>query len=321
MDYSEPLNEAARVQQLRSLNILDTKPEERFDRLTRLAKRLFSVPVALVSLVDSDRLWLKSKIGMTVCEVPRSVSFCGHAILKNDAFVVPNLALDERFAENELVTGSQHLRFYAGYPIRNLEGSPLGTLCIIDYEPREFSDEDAAALRDLAELAESELIATQMAIEDELTHLPNRRGFLYQAQNTVNLCYRLSKPASLVFLDLTRFKQINDTFGHEEGDLALKAFANVLRQIARESDLPARLGGDEFVILLTDTPSAEAHDFIYRLRQALDIFNAQAQRGYEIAFNQGIVELDLEREHEISALLKQADALMYEHKSSGRPHS
>jgi len=131
-----PANEAKRIEALRSLQVLDTPPEERFDRITKIAQHVFDVPIALVSLVDESRQWFKSKQGLEVCETGRDVSFCGHAILRDDALVVPDAFLDKRFADNPLVTGEPHVRFYAGHPLADAAGFKLGTLCIIDHRPR-----------------------------------------------------------------------------------------------------------------------------------------------------------------------------------------
>src|ERR1700752_1549332 len=109
-----PADENTRLDTLRALNILDTSPEERFDRLTRLAKRLFGVPIALVNLVDADRQWFKSCVGLSATETPRDISFCGHAILGDDILLVPDAGVDERFHDNPLVTGDPNIRFYAG---------------------------------------------------------------------------------------------------------------------------------------------------------------------------------------------------------------
>jgi diguanylate cyclase (GGDEF)-like protein/PAS domain S-box-containing protein len=152
-----PRDEKKRLATLRGLNILDTPPEERFDRLTRLAQRIFDVPIAVITLVDSDRQWFKSCQGLDATETPRSISFCGHAILGDEVFVIPDAALDPRFADNPLVAGAPHIRFYAGQPLKANNGSRLGTLCILDIKPRQPSQADLDVLRDLAALVESEL--------------------------------------------------------------------------------------------------------------------------------------------------------------------
>ncbi|MDO9199841.1 MAG: GAF domain-containing protein, partial [Hydrogenophaga sp.] len=127
-----PIDEKLRLQTLQSLHILNTHAEERFDRLTRMAKRIFGVPIALVSLVDANRQWFKSCIGLDASETPRDISFCGHAILGSEVFVIPDTAADPRFSDNPLVTGYPHIRFYAGCPLVAANGQKLGTLCVID---------------------------------------------------------------------------------------------------------------------------------------------------------------------------------------------
>ena len=139
-----PSDETQRLRALRSLQILDTLEEERFDRITRLARRMFDVPIALVSLVDEDRQWFKSRQGLDACESGRDVSFCGHAILHERALVVPDSLEDARFMDNPLVAGPPHIRFYAGHPVHAPDGSRVGTLCIIDHVPRDLSAEDTA---------------------------------------------------------------------------------------------------------------------------------------------------------------------------------
>ncbi|WP_338844964.1 ATP-binding protein [Massilia sp. W12] len=162
----KPPDEEDRLHDLCGLAVLDTPSEERFDRITRTACRMFGVPTALISLVDANRQWFKSRQGLTAQETPRNISFCGHAILDKHAFVVTDAAADNRFADNPLVTGDLHLRFYAGYPLRGPRGFHIGTLCLIDYQARPFSPADEAALADLAAWAENEL--SNQALADAL---------------------------------------------------------------------------------------------------------------------------------------------------------
>ena len=152
-----PADEAERLQDLRSLAILDTAPEERFDRITRTASRLFGVPIALVSLVDANRQWFKSRQGLDVPQTGRRESFCAHAILQDGPLVIPDSHADGRFADNPLVTGPPYVRFYAGMPLRGPTGKRIATLCLIDRQARAFTAQDVAALKDLACWAELEL--------------------------------------------------------------------------------------------------------------------------------------------------------------------
>jgi diguanylate cyclase (GGDEF)-like protein len=310
----KPVNENERLQTLRSIDILDTDPEERFDRLTRMAKRMFGVSIALVSLVDENRQWFKSKAGLDACETGRDISFCGHAILGNDIFVIEDALDDERFADNPLVTGDPKIRFYAGAPLRYLDGNKIGTLCIIDQEPRVLDQEDSTMLRDLAEMAEGELAAIQLATIDDLTRISNRRGFVSLAQNSISLCARQGLPVSMVFLDLDKFKPINDQFGHAEGDHALITFAELMRQSFRDSDVFARIGGDEFVALLTNTEKDRAASIVERFRSHVDAHNAEAKRDYDLCFSDGIVSMEPGPDSRIEELLSAADELMYEKK-------
>ncbi|MEQ9002804.1 MAG: sensor domain-containing diguanylate cyclase [Pseudomonadales bacterium] len=318
---STPQDEKTRLDTLRALNILDTSPEERFDRLTRLAKRLFGVPIALVSLVDENRQWFKSRQGLDACETSRDVSFCGHAILSDEVLLVPDAAIDERFHDNPLVVNDPAIRFYAGCPLRVPNGSRLGTLCLIDREPRDFDEDDLALLRDLARMAEQELAAVQLATMDELTMVSNRRGFEALAVHALALCRRLQRPAALLFFDLDGFKEVNDTFGHAEGDRALTTFATLLQQTFRESDVIGRLGGDEFAVLLTNAADAESDAAITRLQQSVDAHDREAQRGYELAFSVGRVRLDPARHRTLDDLMSDADQRMYAHKNARRAAS
>ncbi len=309
-----PANEPLRLETLQALDVLDTPAEERFDRVTRMARRIFNVPISLVSLVDENRQWFKSCLGLSATETPRDISFCGHSILGEDIFVINDARQDDRFADNPLVTGPPDIRFYAGYPLKAANGCKLGTLCIIDQAPRDFPEDDVIALTDLASMVEQELAAVQLATLDELTGISNRRGFLALAQHAVAMCKRQQRPASLVFFDLDGFKQVNDHYGHAEGDQALKVFAELMRDCFRDSDIFARLAGDEFVVLLTNTGIDDAADVIERFEAGVAQYNRQSGKDYQVNFSSGIVAYDGQRHDSIEAFLQDADALMYEDK-------
>ena len=276
-----------------------------------MAKRLFGVPIALVSLVDENRQWFKSCFGLSVSETSRDISFCGHAILGDDLFIIPDTIVDERFADNPLVLNDPHIRFYAGCPLSGSNGAKLGTLCIIDRQPRNFGKDELSALTDLAAMVERELSAVQLATLDELTRISNRRGFVMLAQHSLHLCVRQKLSASLVFIDLDKFKLVNDTFGHAEGDRALKVFAEKITTACRESDICARLGGDEFAMLLIDASKERAENVVSRLGKSVEKYNQEAKRGYDISFSHGIVEFNPEKHHALDAMLADGDSLMY----------
>lgn len=163
-----PLHEEDRIASLRSLELLDTPPEERFDRITRVAAELFGVPIALISLVDSDRQWFKSCYGTAITETPRDISFCAHAILGDDIFYVPDTRRDPRFADSPLVS-EQNIRFYAGVPLAGPQEYMIGTLCIMDNVPRELTDEDKRLLRDLGAWAHAEITALHLLKKEVVT--------------------------------------------------------------------------------------------------------------------------------------------------------
>jgi PAS domain S-box-containing protein len=152
-----PSDEFGRLAALRSLELLDTPAEERFDRITRIAQRLFDVPIVLVSLIDQDRQWSKSAQGLVTSGITRDISFCSYAIHASDIFVVENTLIDPRFAGNPLVTAAPNIRFYAGAPLATAGGFRIGALCLIDSKPRSFSTTDRLALRDLADWVQEEM--------------------------------------------------------------------------------------------------------------------------------------------------------------------
>ncbi len=314
-----PENETERLRTLHALDLLKTGDDERFDRVTRIARQFFRVPMALVTLVDEAEQEFKSCSGLDYNRSSRDVSFCGHAILSDEPLVVPDTHEDERFHDNPLVLSAPAIRFYAGQPLRAPNGQKLGTLCILDQEPRNLSSEDLDALRDLAAMVEQEIRAIYMATLDELTSLPNRRGFMQLARKELDLCARGQLPASLVFMDLDAFKPINDRYGHAQGDRALTVFAEQMKQAFRSSDVPGRLGGDEFVVLLTNTAKDQAHNAVMeRFRPALNAYLARVGFAHDIAFSCGIVEFDPEQNRTLEDLIAQGDSLMYQFKGRGQ---
>jgi diguanylate cyclase (GGDEF)-like protein len=315
---AHPSNEAARIALLRSLNILDTPPDERFDRLTRLAKRVFGVPIATVSLVDSDRQWFKSCIGISVSETPRDISFCGHTILDDDLLVIEDAQADPRFFDDPLVTGDFNVRFYAGCPLTLHQGLRIGALCIVDTEPRTLTAAERDLLRDLGRIAERELEMLQLAATDDLTGLSNRRGFEALGHHLLQLSKRARSRASMLYFDLSGFKQINDVYGHTEGDFAIVSFGNILRACLRETDVLARLGGDEFVALVVDAEEGVEARIIERVRQAVAHYNRERQRGYDLNFSVGCAPFDASKDPSIAELIDTADHAMYVNKRAGR---
>ncbi|WP_417657721.1 sensor domain-containing diguanylate cyclase [Pseudidiomarina aestuarii] len=309
-----PENEAERLHALKTLCILDTGHEERFDRVTRMAKRLFGVDIALVSLIDQNRQWFKSNQGLDVDETPRDISFCAHAINQDGLFIIPDAVDDERFSNNPLVTAGPKIRFYAGYPLKLRPGLKIGTLCLIDSSPRDMSDEDRQLLADLGAMIEQEVKSIQLATLDELTLISNRRGFLTLANYSIGMCRRHEVPFTLVVFDLNKFKQINDKYGHHEGDYVLKAFARLMLETFRESDVVGRLGGDEFTLMLSNTAEDQVASILAQFAQAVEEENDSNQKPFKIEYSAGIASFAPDNDLTIESMIKVADAAMYEHK-------
>jgi len=147
-----PADEAARLQALHQLQLLDSPPEERFERVVRFAAEQLDMPISLVSLIDGQRQWFKARVGLDARQTDRDISFCGHAIMASELFVIEDASQDPRFVDNPLVTGAPHIRFYAGAPVNAPNGQRIGTLCVIDTVPRRLGPLERAVLEALRTL-------------------------------------------------------------------------------------------------------------------------------------------------------------------------
>lgn len=302
---SKTTDEDIRLDTLRALQLLDTGPEERFDRLTRVTARLLDMPWSLITLVDAERLWIKSARGLEMQEIPRRLSFCGHAIHDDDIMVVPDALADARFADNPMVVGDPGFRFYAGCPLASANGSKVGTLCVYDTRPRELTDEDMALLRDLANIAERELSPSRSSLLDQLTGLSTQSSFVALARHILTLCERLDRPATLVFIRLDEQHMESPLHGHARGDRLLAEFADVLMSVFRESDLCGHLDAEEFGVLMTDCDKARVDKVLERLNTAVAEKDIEASRP-KPRFYTSAVEYDPQRHDDIKIVLDEA---------------
>jgi diguanylate cyclase (GGDEF)-like protein len=314
-----PDDDRERVASLRHLGLLDSRSEERFDRITRTARRMFGVSSALVVLVDVDRNWFKSSDPLDGEDAPRSTSFCGHVVASSQLMVVPDARCDPRFADNPNVLGPPHVRFYAGCPIAAPDGAIVGTLCLTDDRPRTFDEEEVIDFRDLASMVEYEIAATHLAVDDELTGLVNRRGFLMMASQALAFCQRQQVEALVIFADVDGLKPVNDRYGHEAGDRLLRYAASSMADAFRGSDVVGRFGGDEFVAVLTGY-RGEATWATQRLASAVQTCNDQmsADSGttgvaepLTLSMSVGSARFTPNDPEPLETLLERADAAMY----------
>ncbi|HGS6409625.1 TPA: sensor domain-containing diguanylate cyclase [Klebsiella quasipneumoniae subsp. quasipneumoniae] len=312
------IKEENRLLSLYSMGILDTKSEERFDRLTRIASNLFDVPISLVSLVDRDRQWFKSCFGLKITETNRSDSFCTVAVELNEPLIVSDASVDPRFRDNKFVINEPYIRFYAGYPVKLPDGEVAGTICIIDTKPRIFTSIEFSLLRDLAEIVEDEFRIINEATTDALTGICNRRSFAMITDETLRKAKKKKTKFCVIIIDLDNFKPINDNFGHSEGNKALCTFATVLEEYSSTKSIVARLGGDEFGILLPESTYEEAEELITSLKNEISEYNKTSGKKYNIEFSAGIIEYDEEIHTGRSSIMEAADENMYAMKKSKR---
>lgn len=272
-----PANEINRLQAVYSYDILDTLPEVDFDTITRLASMALKAPAAVIGLMDSDRLWFKSQIGLGVPELDRKIAFCAHAVMTPDKLlVVEDMHLDERFQGNPLVTHAPNIRFYAGAPLVNLQGYALGTMAIADVKPRKFTAEEGEMLRDFSKLGITMLESRNnsrrlqaLALTDQLTGLPNRTHFERVLHSQMANSSRHGEPFTLFYMDLNQFKMVNDTYGHAAGDEVLARVAQVMLSQLRAGDMLARLGGDEFGMIVRGSVDDTSEPLAKRISEAV----------------------------------------------------
>lgn len=310
--------EAGRLEALNRFDVMDTPREDAFDRITRLIRNIFDLPIAIVSMIDGHRQWYKAYEGLDNREVGRNETFCKHTVQELMPVVVPDARDDVRFAQNPSVTGDPHIRFYAGVPLRTGDGHNIGTVCAIGYEPRQFTARETAILSDLAQLAMDALELRQLVAVDGLTDTLSRRAFKEQGAHALALAQRHKHNLACIAFDLDHFKSINDRYGHAAGDKVLTAVAKACREQLRGSDLFGRLGGEEFALLLPHTDRSSMIDVAEKLRNAIgEVVVHQGLSKVDVTASFGMAALDAQTP-EIDTLLANADAALYQAKAAGR---
>jgi diguanylate cyclase (GGDEF)-like protein len=348
--YPIPHNEISRLKALQEYKVMDTLPEQAYDNFTKLAALICSTPIALITLLDEERQWFKSRIGLESSEIPREAAICNHTIMMPDNIMVINDAThDPRFINNPLVASEPNIRFYAGVSLVTSSGEALGTICVMDNKPREITQEQLDALqvlsrevmgqfelrRGIATLERSVLKQEQyidqlqdyqrelekvradfenQSLTDPLTGVHNRRSFDSRFEEEFLRAQRYKVACSLILVDIDYFKQYNDTFGHTAGDEALKAVATLLKADVRIHDLVARYGGEEFAIILPNTDIKGAMVMGERFRRSIQ---RAAWKHKQLTISVGVGSLRDGTQKPID-LLKESDMALYKAKQSGR---
>ncbi len=310
--------ERERLAALLRYDVLDTPPEEAFDRITRLAKSLLRVAVVTLSFIDDHRQWFKSRQGLAATETLRDAAFCGEVIKQGDTFIVEDALNDPRFAAHPAVTGDPHLRFFCGVPLRTRDGYAIGTLCIIDDKPRHLEPEELALLDDLAHLVMDELELRLVSSVDSLTGTLSRRSLRREAARDFLHARRQKHELSCIVFDVDHFKRINDDHGHAVGDHVLQELVSICQRNLRATDYIGRIGGEEFMIMLPRTNDQAALDVAERLRGAIEQAVFHTRSGpLKITVSFGVAHSD-KSVADIDALLRRADVALYGAKSAGR---
>lgn len=329
-----PCDEVLRQQTLDDQELLDTPADPYLDTLVRVVRDVFAVRTVLVSLIDHDRQWFKSRIGLELNETPRTISFCSHAILGTQPFIVEDTHNDLRFHDNPLVLNTPHIRFYAGQPLLSEEGQALGTLCLFDPRPGRLNEQQVRLLIDMATLVEGYLklrhVSAQTiqlraalsreqrkAMLDPLTQLWNRAGLNHFLPRQQEQADDLGLQLGVLFCDLDYFKKVNDNHGHATGDQVLWEAARRISAAVRPQDVVTRSGGEEFVVLLQVHDQHELLQIAERVRGAL---NKQPVAIDELQLNLTIsVGAALRGPQEApTATMNRADQALYQAKGNGR---
>lgn len=316
---NSPAYDPARLKTLRDYCVLDTEPEPRFDELTLLASRICNTPIAIISLVDEERLYFKSTVGLKVKEVPSNHSFCIEVIKQGESIIVKDAKEDDRFRANPLVHDSPYFRFYAAAPLIAPNKHVIGTLCVIDYIPRDLNLEQQESLKILSRQVITQLELDAQAIRDPLTGLFNRRYADEILRSELKRMDRKKASLGLLIMDIDHFKKINDTHGHDTGDSVLRTFGKHIIDNVRYEDIACRIGGEEFMIIMPETTfetakqrSEEIREEFHKMKFLYDnkILN-------DLSISIGVASYPAHGKSAVD-IFRSADRVLYQAKSEGR---
>lgn len=318
-DQSEATSaEELRLQALASYCILDTEQEAHFNRIVELARDVFDMPVAHISLIDRDRQWFKAESGSSLCQINRADSFCRLTIQAKAPLVLPDLRADARTASNPFVTGEPNVRFYAGAPLISPDGFALGALSVMDFKTREFTDANARVLASLSAIVMDQMELRLRSSLDWLTGAASKGAF-YSFARELLLPSPGARPfVALISFDLDHFKQVNDQHGHLVGDQVLTRVTQACRRTLRNRDVIARMGGEEFAVLLEGATPQVAMSVAERLRLAIaDISFDDLDVDLNVSASFGVAMASAATA-QIDDVLNEADKALYQAKAGGR---
>jgi len=296
MHAPRPEDESERLKSLHHLRVLDTSKEERFDRITRLASRVFDVPVSTIGFVDAERLWFKSSQGFSLREVPRDASFCAHTILHDDLLVIADAKADPRWQDHPTVAGEPHIRFYMGHPIHALDGRRVGSFCLVDYRAHSLNAADFQVFRDLAGWVQTELLlprsrASQLEVVfererldshprvDSITRFWRAPAIREILERELARARHERQPVGVMLVGIDGVERVSEKTGRIRGDLVLAEVSHAVRMAVRPYDSLGRWSENEFLVVLPGADLARAAVAAERIRQARSLARVETSSG------------------------------------------
>ena len=325
-----------RIANMHSLDLFCTPIEERFERITRLARRALQVPVAAVTVLNGEKQWFKSVIGWGVSELPRQHGLCRMITTEKRLLIIPDTLAEPRSADAAIVTSAPHFRAYAGHALLNEHGALAGTFAVFDVRARKFTPAERQTIADLAAMTQRELLSDRLddahsaliaklsvarreAMMDPLTRLWNRRGASVLLKAAFDEADQYRTPLTLALLDLDNFKRINDSYGHQIGDEVLRKVSGRLVGAVRAGDAVCRIGGDEFLIVMREADAKPASQIAERVRRTITESPIPTRDGaLPMSVSVGFTIRNPDEELSVDELLGRADQALLESKAAGR---
>ncbi len=325
-----------KLAKLHALDPFYTPLEERFERLTRLARRALSVPIAAITIVQGDRQWFKSVAGLEITELPMAKSLCGAVLKEGKPVIVKDALEDLDLMSNPLVLGEPKIRFYAGHPIKDSDGKTIGTFCVMGMKPRTTDTNFGPTLADLGEMAQRELFSVELnnaqselvaklgearrqAMFDPLTRLWNRRGGIDLLNKALDEALRHDYTLGICLADIDDFKSVNDKHGHQFGDEVLSRIARKIVGSVRPQDLVCRYGGDEFLVIVHDVDQKDCAEIAERVCDGIRNAPVRTRGGTaRVTLSIGIAMRNRGDGITTHGLIEKADQALYSSKRAGR---